>query len=171
MRLSFHHICPTVRHIGSICTIGSVITGSSEECLCRCILIIKHNQWKTGLSCWEIHFSVRSSEGELPVDRSRGLRGAWGSGRMGVWSLGASEPTGGVWCCGVAILGILSAERGAAPTSMLTPIPPGWEKPANQKWTEIYSFSVFFLTDEQSMQGVFYFILIYYKRGSSHHIY
>ena len=53
-------------------------------------------------------------------------------------SLGASDPIGGVGCSGSAILDILSAERGAVPTSTLTPIPPGWEKPDNTNQTNTY---------------------------------
>lgn len=49
MHLSFHHICPTVRHISSICTIGWVITGSSQECSSD----HQAQPWKTaGLSLW-----------------------------------------------------------------------------------------------------------------------
>lgn len=66
----------------------------------------------------------------LPADKSRGLRGGWGSGIMGLCPLGTSEPIGGVGCWGSAILGVLSAERGAAPT--LTAMPPGWGKSVNK---------------------------------------
>lgn len=74
----------------------------------------------------------------LPVDRSKGLWGAWGSGCMGVCSLGASEATWGVGCLASTTLRILSAEWGAVPTSTLTLIPPGWEKPANTRVSDRY---------------------------------
>lgn len=62
----------------------------------------------------------------LPADRSRGLRGVWGSGLMGTCSLGASEPSAGAGCRGSAMLdNILSPETGAAPSATSPLIPPG----------------------------------------------
>lgn len=69
----------------------------------------------------------------LPADTSKGLRGACGSGSMGLCSLGATDPAGGVRIWGSAILGGFSAWSGAAPTSTFIPIPPGWEKPEGKE--------------------------------------